>query len=82
MNGKILSLLVLVLGLHACSARRRGKVMVLSHRDFAPQAICHELIGPGWYQWESTGGPDPGTVFDIRLPAQGSEASREGYSER
>jgi hypothetical protein len=46
---------------------RPPHTLVLAYDDFGPQALAHELLGMGWWQWEAGGSWEPGDRFDVRV---------------
>jgi len=41
--------------------------LVLSYDDFGPQALCSDLLGFAWYQWETGGSWEIDDSFDVRV---------------
>ena len=46
---------------------QKPNTIVLSYDDFGPQAVSHEQIGMGWYQWNSQGPDDPNASDDVKV---------------
>lgn len=46
---------------------QRSTTIVLQYDDFGPDIVSSEYLGMPWYQWQSEGGEDPNTKFDIKV---------------
>jgi len=57
--------LSLLLAVGCASTSKR--TIVMNYSDFGPQAAAWEYIGMKWWQWESHGGSNPGTKYDIKV---------------
>ena len=67
---KVCAILTGTLGLmlYGCSdIAGKAHIAVFPYEDFGPQAISYELLGMGWYQWDSHGYEDPDYKYNIKV---------------
>jgi hypothetical protein len=43
------------------------QTMILRYDAFGPQAFAHELLGMEWYQWNTSGSPNPRQIDPIKV---------------
>ena len=66
MNYKTIIHICLLLFLVGCFSQSKNSV-VMSYRDFGPQAMSWEVIGKEWWQWQKHGDSNPDTKYDIKV---------------
>lgn len=72
MKMRLVILLVL-----CCCPSAWAESAVFDYDDFGPQILAHEVIGFQWYQWNSTGDPDPNKMDTIKIVVYWDEPLEE-----
>ena len=69
MNFRLTPLIALsvVLALTGCQQKSAPDVLILPYSDFGPQVISYELLGMGFYSWDSQGHEDESYQYNIQV---------------